>query len=166
MVFTGSIGTEKAHLGQHHSNHLHELCMKGGPSKEHGTNKPPLPRRVWERSKGDTIWLIISQKTPQWHPSWLSDVWATRKESWIGMMAKDNLETSPVTIKSKAVSHVAEQFSWVPLPYCPLPRCPFPIKSLSACKSPQTIHFWVLDKIPLLDPGRDPTSCNMAIHFT
>ena len=74
MVFTGSIRTEKAHLGQHHSNHLHELFMKGGPSKEHGTNKPPLPRRVWERSKGDTICLIISQETPQWHPSWLSDV--------------------------------------------------------------------------------------------
>ena len=65
-------------------------------------------------------------------------------------------------MKPKTESHVAEQFSWVPLPSCPAPGCPFPIKSLalSTCVSPQTIHFWVLDKSPLLGPGRGPPSCN------
>ena len=57
---------------------------------------------------------------------------------------------------------MAEQFSWVPLPYCSSPRCPFSIKSLalSAHVSPQTIHFQVLDKISVSEPGRGPPSCN------
>ena len=44
---------------------------------------------------------------------------------------------------TKQASHVAEQFSWVPLPYCSPPGCPFPIKSLalSAHVSPHTVHF-------------------------
>ena len=58
-------------------------------------------------------------------------------------LAKDNPETNPITIKLETVSHMAEQFSWVPLPYCSPPRHSFPIKSLalSAYVSPQTIHF-------------------------
>ena len=50
----------------------------------------------------------------------------------------------------------------MPLPYCSPPGCPFPIKSLalSADVSPWTIHFQVLDKSPVLGPGRDPSSCN------
>ena len=54
------------------------------------------------------------------------------------------------------MSHVAEQFSWLPLPYCSPPGCPFPIKSLAllAHVSPRTIHFQVLDKSPVLGPGR------------
>ena len=57
---------------------------------------------------------------------------------------------------------MAEQFSWVPLPYCSPPRCPFPIKSLalSAHVSPRTIHFWVLDNSPVSGPGRGLPSCN------
>ena len=57
---------------------------------------------------------------------------------------------------------MAEQFSWVPLPYCSPPGCPFPIKSLalSAHVSPRTIHFRVLDKSPVSGPGRGPSSCN------
>ena len=57
---------------------------------------------------------------------------------------------------------MAELFSWVPLPYCCPPGCPFPIKSLalSAHVSPQTIHFRVLDKTLVSDPGRGPPSCN------
>ena len=45
-----------------------------------------------------------------------------------------------------------EQFSWVPLPYCSPPGCPFPIKplTLSAHVSPQTIHFRMLNKSPVL----------------
>ena len=77
-------------------------------------------------------------------------------------LAKDHPETNPITIKPETASHAAEQFSWVPLPYCSPPGCPFPIKSLalSAHVSPRTIHFWVLDKSPVSGPGRGPPSCN------
>ena len=77
-------------------------------------------------------------------------------------LAKDHPETNPITIKPKTVSHMAEQFSWVPLPSCSPPGCPFPIKSLalSAHGSPWTIHFLVLDKSPVSGPGRCPPSCN------
>ena len=65
------------------------------------------------------------------------------------------------------MSHVAGQFSSLPLPYCSPPGCPFPIKSLalSAHVSPQTIHFQVLDKSPVLGPGRGLPSCNTVILF-
>ena len=73
----------------------------------------------------------------------------------------------PTLDNPKIVSHAAEQF-WVPLPYCSPPGCPFPIKSLalSACVSPQAVHFQVLDKSPLSGPGRGPSSCNTAAVFT
>ena len=66
------------------------------------------------------------------------------------------------------MSHVEEQFFWVPLHDCSLAGCPFPIKplALSACGSPQTIHFWVLAKSPLSGPGRAPPSCNKSIYST
>ena len=45
-------------------------------------------------------------------------------------------------------------------------QAPFAIKSLvlSASVSPQTIHFRVLDKNPLLGPGRGPPSCNRRVR--
>ena len=98
--------------------------------------------------------------------SWLNKACTTWKASESEWLAKDNPKTSPIPIKPKTASHMAEQFSWVPLPYCSLPGCPFPIKSLtlSAHVSPQTIHFWVLDKSPISGPGRGPPSCNIATH--
>ena len=137
-------------------------CFRtGGPGKEHGTNKPPPTGRVWETSKRDTTCPTTSQN-PCWHPSWLNKVSTTRKDSESEWLAKDNPGTNPIVIKPKNVSHVADLFSWVPLPYCSPPGCPFPIKSLAllAHVSPWTIHFWVLDKSPVLGPGRDPPSCN------
>ena len=97
-----------------------------------------------------------------WHLSWLNKECITGKDSESEWLAKDNLETNPITIKPKTVSHMAERFSWVTLPYCSPPACPFPIKSLalSAHVSPRTIHFRVLDKSPVSGPGRGPRSCN------
>ena len=135
-----------------------------GPGKEHGTNKPLPTGRVQERSKGDTTCPTTSQNPSLWHPSWLNKACTTRKDSESEWLAKDNLETNPITIKPETVSHVAELFSWVPLPYCSPPWCPFPIKSLalSAHMSPQTIHFWVLDKSPVSGPAR---GCPFLQHF-
>ena len=133
----------------------------GGPGKEHGTNKPPRTR-IQERSKGDTTCPTTSQNPPLWHPSWLNKACTTRKGSESEWLAIDNPETNPITIKPKTASHMAEQFSWLPLPYCSPPGCSFPIKSiaLSAHVSPWTIHFWGLDKSPVSGPGRGPPSCN------
>ena len=81
-------------------------------------------------------------------------------------LARDNPETNPITIESETESHLAEQFSWVPLLCCSPPGCPFPIKSfaLAARVSPWTIHFQVLDKSPLLGPGRGLPSWNKGAN--
>ena len=98
------------------------------PSKEHGTNKSPQTRRVQERSKGNTMCLITSKDNSQWHPSWLSNGYTTRK----------NPESERTLLLS----------AWVPLPSKSL--------ALSVRVSPRTIHFQVLDQSPLLGPGRGP----------
>ena len=138
--------------------------MTEGPGKEQGTNKPPPTRRVRERSKGDTTCPTTSQNPPLWHPSWLNTVCTTRKDSESERLAEDNPETNPITMKPETASHVAELFSWVPLPSCSPPGCPFSIKSLalSAHVSPWTIHFRVLDKSPVSGPGRGPLSSNSS----
>ena len=142
--------------------------MTGGPGKEQGTNKPPTTRRVWERSKGGTTCLTTSQNPSLWHPSWLNKACTTRKDSGSEWLVKDNPETNPITIKPETASHVIEQFSWVLLSYCSPPGCPFPKKSLalSADVSPRTIHFRVLDKSPVLGPGRGPFPATIQRHWT
>ena len=104
------------------------------------------------------MWLITSQNPSLWHPSWLNKACTTRKDSESEWLAKDNPETNPISVKPKSVSHVAEQFSWVPLPYCSPPRCPYPIKSLalSAHVSPQKIHFWTLLEFRLNSVRQEP----------
>ena len=63
---------------------------------------------------------------------------------------------------------MAEQFFWFPLSYCSPPWSPYPIKSLalSAHVSPWKIHFQMLDKSPLSDPGRGPSSCNTTTKYS
>ena len=141
--------------------------MTGGPGREHRTNKPPAIERVQERSKGDTTCPTTSQNPPLWHPSWLKEMCTTRKDSESEWLAKDNPETNLVTIKPETASHVAEESSWVLLPSCSPPGRPFPIKSLalSAPVSAWTIHFRVLDKSPVLGPGRDSPSWNNISNY-
>ena len=142
--------------------------MRGGPGKEHRTSKPPPTGRIWERSKGHSSSYVLptSQNPPPWNSSCLSNVHATWRDSESEWLARDYLETNPITVKPKTVSHGAEQYSWVPWPSYSLPGCPFPIKSLalSARASPQTIHFQMLDKSPLSGPGRGPPFRSKWIH--
>ena len=91
--------------------------MTGDLDKEYGTNKPPPTGRVRERSKGDTACPSTSQKPSRYHPTWLSNACATRKDSELEWLAKDHPESNPITIKPETASHTAEWFSWVPLPY-------------------------------------------------
>ena len=141
-------------------------CMSclptGGPVQE---NSGGAQRR--EETPAHYIVLPTSQNPSCCNPSWLKDVHATRKTLSQARKGPSNPETNLITTKPETVSHVAEQFSWVPLPYCSLPGCPLPIKSLalSAHVPPRTIHFWVLEKSPLSGPGRDSPSCNNTIFL-
>ena len=118
------------------------------------------------RSKRDTTCPATSQNPSLWHPSQLNKACTSRKGSESEWLAKDNPENNPITIKPKTASHMAELFSWIPLPYCSPFGCPFPVKSLamSAHVSPQTIYFQVLDKSPVSGPVRAPPSCNTGIR--
>ena len=159
-------GLKLSSLLRHHITICVSYFTAGGPGKEHRTNKPPPTGRVQERSKGDTTCLTTSQNRSLWHPSWLNKACTTGKDSESEWLAKYYPETNSITIKPETASHVTELFSWVPLPCCSPPRCPFPIKSLvlSAHVSPWTIHFWVLDKSPVLGPRRYTPSCNKAMR--
>ena len=73
-----------------------------------------------------------------------------------GLGARANPETNPIPIKPKPASQVAEQFSWVPLPYSSPPRLPFPIKSLalSAHVSPRDNSFPSVRQEPSFGPWK------------
>ena len=75
-------------------------------------------------------------------------------------LARNNPETTPITVKPGTVSSVAEHFSWVALPCCSLPGCLFPISfccfigtcvslgsSLLSVRQEPTLK--VLERIPL-----------------
>ena len=103
-------------------------------------------------------------RIPHWYPSWLSKVWTTKKDAESEWLAKDNPETNPITMKPEAVATWQSSPPGFPYPTTLQLRGPFPIKSLAlpAHLSPWTIHFWVLDKSPLLDPKRGSSSCNIS----
>ena len=143
----------------------------GGPDKEHRTDKLPPAKRIREGPKegGDTTAHNMSYQPPRNpcagnHLDWemcappgraLNQTkYEHKKDDW----PETTWKTNPITINPETASHVAEQFSWVPLSHCSPPGRPFPTKSfaLSASVSPRTIHFWVLDKSPLLGPGMGP----------
>ena len=85
-----------------------------------------------------------SQNPSHWDPSWLSNVCPTRKDPESEWLDKHNLETNPMTIKPKIVSHLAEQSSWVPLASCSPPRRPFP-KSLLLCQHMCLLRQFISD---------------------
>ena len=91
-------------------------------------------------------------------------MFATRKDPGSECLTKDKLESNPIIIKPKMSSHVAEQFSWVPLSCCSLPRLPFPIKSLalSACVSLGN-SFTSVRQAPTLRPGRVPLPAALSL---
>ena len=141
------------------------ICMSyftiGSPGKEHRLTKP-LQLEEFGKGQKEMLRVLPPPRNPShWHPSW-PKVCTTRKDPESEWLAKENPETNLITLKPEAANHVAEQFSWVPLPSCSLPSCPFPIKSLAllARVSTWAVHFWVLDKNPVLGPGRVSPSCH------
>ena len=133
----------------------------GGTDKEHGAaaeNWLGTFGRDQKREEGD-------DQPPRilcigFHLGWAMHVPPGRTLNqtmgWTRWLARDKPQKNPVPLKPETVSHMAEQFSWAPLPRCSPPRRPLPIKplALSARVSPRAVHFWVLDKSPLSCPGR------------
>ena len=120
-------------------------------------------RRLWERSKGDTTCPTTSQNLSRWCPFYLSNACTTRKDSESEWLVRDNLETNPIIIKLKTAHGRAVLLgsltlllsAWAPLPNkisCFVSTCVW-----------HTIHFRVLDKSPLLDPGRGSPSWNSCV---
>ena len=134
--------------------------------KDHGKWWEEFRKCQNDRGDSSPYVLPISQSRYHWKPSWLRDGWATRKDPESEWLARDNLETYPITIKRETVSPVADHLSWVPLPCCSPLRQPFPIKSLalSALVSLQTIRFQVLHSSPLSGPGKGLPSYNIYTH--
>ena len=91
----------------------------------------------------------------------MSDAYATRKDPNSERLARDQPETNPMPIKPETVSHVAEQFTWVPLPFCSLPGSLFPIVFcfISMCVSLDNL-FPIVRQEPPLRPWRSLPSCN------
>ena len=139
MFVRGSTLTETAHAGQGPWQPL-SYFTTGDPGKEHRTHKPPPARRIQERSKGDTTCPATSQNPSCWHPSWLSNVCATRRDPESERLARDNLETHSISIKPEPRGRAVLLGSLTLLFSA---RHPFPIKSLawSVRVSPWTIHF-------------------------
>ena len=138
--------------------------MTGAPGKEHGTKKPPPTRRVQKRSKGNTTCLTTSQNPSHWHPSWLNKAWTTRKDSESEWLAKDDLETNPITIKPETEPYGRAVLlgSLTLLLSTPVP---FPNKIscfVSTCVSSDN-SFPSVTQEPSLGPGRRPPSCNRTI---
>ena len=94
--------------------------MTRGPGKEHKLTGHHQPEEFGKGQKETPLVLPTSQNPHRRTPSWLSNVWATRKDPESEWLARDNLEANPITIKPKTGSHVAEQPSWIPLPSCSL----------------------------------------------
>ena len=70
------------------------------------------------------------------------------------------------TINPETASHMAKQFPLGSPTQLISARAPLPSKvsALSARVSPQTLHFRLLDEIPLSDPGKGPPSCSNSTH--
>ena len=125
----------------------------GGPGKEHGTNKPPPTRRVWERSKGDTICPTTSQNPSCWHPPWLTRCVPPERT----LSQNDWLKTTQKQSHHHKTGNCQPHDRAVLLDSLTLLLSAghtFPIKSLalSAHVSLRTINFQMLDKSPVSGP--------------
>ena len=74
-------------------------------------------------------------------------------------LARDNLETNPITIKPETAGHMREWFSWAPFSCCSPPTCPFSISLffVSTCLSWDTSLLSVTWE-PTLRPWKGPPS--------
>ena len=134
-------------------------CLKtGGPDEERGatlkTNQEEANGRAERTNLPGSLALesILAERcTPHQEGSLARPSMGPARR-----LARDKVENKPIFIKPETLSHMTEQFSWVPLPCCSLPGHPFPIKSLalSAHVFPQFISEYetraqALEGVPL-----------------
>ena len=144
--------------------------MTGGPGKEYGTNEPP-PSRIQElgrvKRRHNVSYQLPRILLAGIHLGWAMRTPPRRKDPELEWPARDNLKTHPIMIKLKTEpSGRAVLLSSLTLlvpARVPLPK---KVSFLLVCVSPQTIHFWVLDKSPLSGPGRGPPFCNVRKVIT
>ena len=138
--------------------------ITGRPGEELRTNKSPPMGKVKRRSH-------VSNHLPE--SSSLASILAEQRVHhqegpWVRMIGQRQPGNQSHHHKTRDCEPRGTAVPWDPLLFCSPPRSPFPIKSLalSACMSPQTIHLHVLDKSPLLGPGRGPPSCKGKTRVT
>ena len=74
----------------------HEVLVRNTELTSH--HQPEDSGKGWKETP---CFLPTSQNSPHWHPSWLSNARATRKDPESERLAKDNPETSPITINPR-----------------------------------------------------------------
>ena len=95
--------------------------MIGDPGKAQRTNKPPSPEEFWTGQKEMPHVLLTSQNLPHWNSFWLSNAWAIQKDPESEWLARDNLETNPITVKPEIALRLqaTSQSSSLGFPYPP-----------------------------------------------
>lgn len=99
------------HLTRHHSNHLHEVHFTTEVlvrSIELTNHQQPESRKDQKGGTSPYV-LTTSQNSPRRNPSWLSDVSTNRKDPESERLARHNLESNPITVKSETASHMVER---------------------------------------------------------
>lgn len=91
--------TETAHLASAIVSTGMHYFRTGVTSKEQRNQKMPPTRRVWEGSKEMPPVLPDYQNCPCWNPSWPNNVCTIRKDTESEWLARNKLETNPITIK-------------------------------------------------------------------
>ena len=140
---------------------LASTCMRslltGGPGKEHGAGKLPTNcKNLGKVKRRGEMPVHMSYQPPRIllvgiHPGWAMSSPLGKTLSQDGL-ARDSSETNPITIKPETASHMAEQFSWVPLTSPSPRRHPFPVKSLALSAL-------------LCGPRGGPPSCNISTSW-
>ena len=108
-------------LCRHHSNCLQELFYNrrsGPPYTELTSHHQP---EVFRKVKGDAMCPTTSQNLSCWHPSWLSNVWATRKYPESEWLCWGQCEESRRDSILKPVTHLKDRM-WTGLEPCPRVR--------------------------------------------
>ena len=157
--FIFSVQTLVHLLGEPLTEIAHPSQATGSLGKGRGINKLPPTGRNQERLERRCQSLCPANLRESFSLESILTKWCVCHQEDPGSecLARDKLESNPITIKANISSHVAEQFSWVPLSCCSPPRLPFPIKSLalSACVSLGN-SFTSVRQEPTLRPGRGP----------
>ena len=111
-------------LARHHCNHVWVILWQAVPAKNTELISHHQPEEFGKSQKETHASLHLPESFSL--ASILAEQCLSHQEGlWVRMIGQRPMESNPITIKPKTGSHVAEQFSWVPVPRCSLPRFSF-----------------------------------------